>query len=198
VAGLRFQAEQPVSIEGTPPVRSTLNRLADLLHVVSTVALWVAGIGLVAMTAATAWQVFGRYVLNDSPNWTEPVALILMGWFIFLGAAAGVREDTHLGFDVLLSVVPASLARIMQLVSDLAVIVFGMGMAYFGSILAAGTWSATIPVLGLPGSAEYASIVLGGALFVLFGLEKLVRRLAGMAPAHVADDGHPEEAAWNS
>jgi TRAP-type C4-dicarboxylate transport system permease small subunit len=161
--------------------------------------LWIAGIGLVAMTAATAWQVFGRYVLNSSPTWTEPVALILMGWFIFLGAAAGVREDTHLGFDILVSVVPEKLARAMRLLSDLAVIVFGAGMAWFGWLLAAGTWSATIPVLRLPGSAEYVSIILGGLLMVLFGLEKFVRRLAGMAPAHApVDEDRPEEAAWNS
>jgi TRAP-type C4-dicarboxylate transport system permease small subunit len=180
-------------------VRSSLNRIADLLHRLSTVALWIAGVGLVAMTAATAWQVFARYVLNDSPSWTEPVALILMGWFIFLGAAAGVREDTHLGFDILVSVAPAALANAMRLLSDLAVIVFGAGMVFFGWQLAAGTWSATIPVLRLPGSAEYFSIILGGLLIALFGLEKLLRRLAGMAPAHVTvDDARPEEAAWNS
>ncbi|HEX2525063.1 MAG TPA: TRAP transporter small permease [Geminicoccus sp.] len=180
-------------------MRSNLHRLAALLHLLSTAALWVAGVGLVAMTAATAWQVFGRYVLNSSPSWTEPVSLILMGWFIFLGAAAGVREDTHLGFDVLVTVVPAKVAVAMRFLSDLAVIVFGAGMAYFGALLAAGTWSATIPVLRLPGTVEYVSIVLGGVLIALFGLEKLVRRLAGMAPAHVpVDEARAEEAVWNS
>ncbi len=46
------------------------------------------------MTAIVAWQVFCRYVLNDSPSWTEPGAVILMSWFIFLGAAVGVRRTT--------------------------------------------------------------------------------------------------------
>ncbi|WP_027134891.1 TRAP transporter small permease [Geminicoccus roseus] len=180
-------------------MRSALHRLAGLLHLLSTAALWIAGIGLVAMTAATAWQVFGRYVLNSSPSWTEQVSLLLMGWFIFLGAAAGVREDTHLGFDVLVGAVPAPVAGVMRLASDLAVIVFGAGMTYFGTQLAAGTWSATIPVLRLPGTVEYVSIVAGGLLIALFGLEKLVRRLAGMAPVHPSvHDARPEEAAWNS
>ncbi len=69
-------------------------------------ALYVAGIGLVLMTLMVGWQVFCRYVLNDSPSWTEPGAVMLMSWFIFLGAAVGVRENNHLGFDVLLYVVP--------------------------------------------------------------------------------------------
>ena len=176
-----------------------LNRLADLFHRLAVLALWVAGIGLVTMTAATAWQVFGRYVLNSSPSWTEPLALLLMGWFIFLGAAAGVREDTHLGFDVLVQAVPTPLATMMRAVSDLAVIGFGAGMAFFGTRLMIGTWGATIPVLHLPGSADYVSIVGGGVLIVLFGCEKLLRRLAGLAAAHlpVADDA-AEVTAWNS
>ena len=69
-------------------------------------SLWLAGIGLVLMTAFVAWQVFGRYVLNHSPSWTEPGSVMLMSWFIFLGAAVGVRENYHLGFDVLLYVLP--------------------------------------------------------------------------------------------
>ncbi len=69
-------------------------------------ALWLAGVGLVLMTVFVAWQVFCRYVLNDSPSWTEPGSVMLMSWFIFLGAAVGVRENYHLGFDVLLYVLP--------------------------------------------------------------------------------------------
>ncbi len=42
----------------------------------------------------------GRYLLNDSPSWTEPLSLLLMSWFILLGAAVGVREGDHLGFEI--------------------------------------------------------------------------------------------------
>ena len=70
------------------------------------IALWLAGIGLVLMTAMIAAQVFWRYVLNDSLIWTEPASVMIMGWFIFLGAAVGIREGYHLSFDVLLYVLP--------------------------------------------------------------------------------------------
>ena len=58
------------------------------------------------MTAIVAWQVFGRYVLNQSPSWTEPASVLLMSWFIFLGAAVGVRDGNHLGFDVCSPLLP--------------------------------------------------------------------------------------------
>lgn len=69
-----------------------LAKLGRGLSWLGTLSLWMAGVGLVAMTLIVAWQVFCRYVLNDSPSWTEPGAVMLMSWFIFLGAAVGVRE----------------------------------------------------------------------------------------------------------
>ena len=84
------------------------------------------------MTAIVAWQVFGRYVLNASPSWTEPAAIMVMSWFIFLGAAVGVRENYHLGFDVLLYVLPDGSKAVLRTISDLAVLAFGLGMVVYG------------------------------------------------------------------
>lgn len=52
-------------------------------------------IGLLAMTAIIGWQVFGRFVLNSSPSWTEQASLILMIWYVMFAAAAGVYEGFH-------------------------------------------------------------------------------------------------------
>ena len=82
--------------------RPRLRRLASVLSATSTAALYLAGLLLVLMTIFVGWQVFTRYVLNWSNAWTEPAAVMLMSWFIFLGSAVGIRENYHLGFDVLL------------------------------------------------------------------------------------------------
>ena len=75
----------------------------------SLYALFTAGAGLVLMTVMVAWGVFGRYVLNDTPTWVEAGSLFLMSWFILLGAAVGVRESDHLGFEVGLVMSPPPL-----------------------------------------------------------------------------------------
>jgi TRAP-type C4-dicarboxylate transport system permease small subunit len=51
--------------------------LLRALSILSRLSLWIAGAGLVLMTAFVAWQIFGRYVLNDSPSWTEPGSVML-------------------------------------------------------------------------------------------------------------------------
>ena len=105
-----------------------MHALQRLCQSLSRLALWSAGAGLVAMTAVVFWQVFGRYVLNDTPAWAESVALLLMSWFILLGAAVGVRERDHIGFEVGLALAPRPLAHAMRLLTEVLVLGFGRAM----------------------------------------------------------------------
>jgi TRAP-type C4-dicarboxylate transport system permease small subunit len=161
------------------PAPLNVSIIARVLTQLSRAALWIAGLGLVLMTAFVAWQVFGRYVLNQSPNWTEPAAVQLMSWFIFLGAAVGVRENTHLGFDVLLYVLPKGGKRVLRMISDFVILAFGAGMIWYGSELAALTWTATLPSLGISGAFDYFPVIAGGVLIVLFTLERIALRMSG-------------------
>ena len=71
------------------PVRRLSKAAARLL-------MGLAATGLVIMTVIIGWQVIGRYILSSSPSWTEQAAQVLMIWFAFLAAAAGVREGFHM------------------------------------------------------------------------------------------------------
>jgi TRAP-type C4-dicarboxylate transport system permease small subunit len=162
---------------------SVLNATRRALGALSTGALWVAGAGMVAMTGVVGWQVFARYVLNDTPSWAEPMTLQLMGWFILLGAAVGVRESFHLGLDILQQVLPPVVNRGLEIVNLLLILGFGVAMVWYSVLLAIGTWTATIPVLDIPGGFDFLPLVAGGALIALFAAERLFDRIAGIEPA---------------
>lgn len=170
-------------------------KLGGALSRLSTLSLWLAGMGLVVMTVMVAWQVFCRYVLNDSPSWTEPGAVMLMSWFIFLGAAVGVRENYHLGFDVLLYVLPKSGKKWLRMISDLVAFAFGIGMVWYGSQLVSLTWNTTLPSLGISGGWDYIPLVAGGVLICVFSLERIVLRLAGSPIDDILDELPPAEVA---
>lgn len=155
---------------------AALSRLNSRL---SQASLWLAGTGLVVMTIIVFAQVWFRYVLNDSLLWVEPVAILLMSWFIFLGSAVGVHEGFHMGFEVLLFFVPQKLAAALRVVSDLAVLAFSVGMTVYGWQLMAKTWESSVPVVGLPGGFTYMPLFAGGILMTLFMLEHLLNRLSG-------------------
>ena len=154
--------------------------IGRVLSALSTWALYIAGFFLVLMTIFVFWQVFTRYVLNWSNSWTEISAVLLMSWFIFLGAAVGIRENYHLGFDVLLYVLPKGSKKILRTISDVVVLGFATGMIYFGSQLVGLQWGARMPALGIPEGIKYLPLVGGGILIVLFCLERIVLRWSGI------------------
>ncbi|PKP73173.1 MAG: TRAP transporter small permease [Alphaproteobacteria bacterium HGW-Alphaproteobacteria-6] len=172
-----------------------LHQLAEGLGLMARAALWLSGLCLTVMTALVAWQVFARYILDAPSTWTEPLSILMMGWFIFLGAAVGIREGYHLSFDVLLHVLPARVVLVLHTVSDVAVLGFGVGMIVYGGELMAGTWATAMPTLGLPTGLALLPVVLGGVLVVVFSAERLVRRAAGLPTARFGDDSGESVAA---
>jgi TRAP-type C4-dicarboxylate transport system permease small subunit len=145
-----------------------------VLNQVSNAALYVAGFGMVVMTMIIGWQIFGRRVLNDTPTWSEPLSLHLMLWFILFGAAVGVRESVHLGLDIVRYIMPEPVQKLMDLTSLGFIVLFGIAMTWYSILLAAGTWSAPIPVLGWPGGVDFFPMIGGGILITLFSLERFV------------------------
>jgi TRAP-type C4-dicarboxylate transport system permease small subunit len=126
------------------------------------------------MAATEAWQVFARYVLNDSPGWTEPVALFLLNTAMSLGAAAGVRSWSHFGFFILVHNAPAALRRALQAFACLLVAAVGAALAVWGAQLLLD--GIAVPAAGtlLPESAVFLPMTVGGALMFVFAIERLL------------------------
>ena len=75
----------------------------------SRICMWLGVSGLVLLIAAVTWQVFGRYVLNNTPTWAESLSLLLVLYVTMFGVAVGVRDAGHIGLESLVSLLPESL-----------------------------------------------------------------------------------------
>lgn len=174
---------EPLSIgeaSSPPPLHPRLARVGKILSALSNGSLYLAGTGLVAMSCIVLWQVFVRFVLNWGQAWTELTSIMIMSWFIFLGAAVGVRENYHLGFDVLLYVLPKGSKKILRTISDVVVLAFAVGMIVYGIDLMKLQWAERMPGLGISGAFRYLPLAAGGVLIVLFSIERIVLRWAGV------------------
>lgn len=163
-----------------PAVHPRLYAVGRVLSALSTGSLYIAGIGLVAMTVIVLLQVFMRFVLNWGQAWTELTSILIMSWFIFLGAAVGVRENYHLGFDVLLYVLPKGSKKVLRTISDVVVLAFAVGMIVYGIQLMQLQWKEKLPGLGISGAFRYLPLATGGVLIVIFSIERIVLRWAGI------------------
>ncbi|MEO1245215.1 MAG: TRAP transporter small permease [Pseudomonadota bacterium] len=148
----------------------------------------VGAVGLVLMTAIIGWQVFGRYVLRASPDWSEQASLTLMIWYVSFAAAAGVREGFHIRIVALTNALPARGRLALRYLSELVVLSVGVAMLIWSSQLVVGTWSHTIPTLGLPRGAAYLGLPIAGALIALFSAERILE-----LPTHAAGEGELDE-----
>ena len=183
---------EPISIGDAPPppVHPQLMRVGKALTAISNGALYLAGAGLVAMSIIVLWQVIVRFILNWNNSWTEVTAIMVMSWFIFLGAAVGVRENYHLGFDVLVYFLPKGSKKVLRTISDLVVLSFAVGMIIYGITLMQLQWAEKMPSLGISGAFRYLPLAAGGVLIALFSVERIVLRWAGL---DVDKDPHLED-----
>jgi TRAP-type C4-dicarboxylate transport system permease small subunit len=171
---------------------TALDRFSAVCAWTARAAVAIAATGLVIMMAIIAWQVFGRFVLNDSPSWSEPLAILLMMAFILLAAAVGVREGFHLGISWGVDRLPERPRRLLRLLADAAVGLFGLLMAAAGVELAGSMVAHRMPALGLSRSLAYLPMVLTGGLFLLFSVERIWVELAGATAPETAPDAEPE------
>jgi len=130
--------------------------------------------GLYAIVVAVAFQVFGRYVMNDTPTWAESLTLVLVLYVALIGAAVGVRDAGHIGMESLLVLVPDEWRRRLELVIHALVGIFGALMVSGGWGLMEGVLSYKIPTLGISEGWHYAPLLLSGAMIFLFSIEHII------------------------
>ena len=153
-----------------------LDRFLDGLAWVSSL---ITGIAMVILTMIFGWLVYGRYVLNATPTWVEQVSLLLVVLIAFLGAATGVRHNTHLCVELFRDSVPAGVAWLFRVISHVAMGGFGIVMAVQSYKLAAFKWSTLIPLIDISEGVRAIPITICGGLLFLYSFGHLWRLLRG-------------------
>ena len=156
------------------------------LALLEKVSIGIAAGALLGMVAVEGWQVVARYVLNDSPGWTEPMALLCLGTAMMFGAAAGVRRERHFAFSLLVGIMAAPLQRAIRAACHALVAALGMFLGWHGGVLMIDGIDVAMAGTALPQGAMFAPLCFGGALIVVFALERLVvelRRAPGAGQA---------------
>ncbi len=162
-----------------PETSAFLRNMDSTFNLLSRICLILAGTALVAMTLMFAWLVYGRYVLNDTPTWVEQVSHLLLMVIAFLGAAVGVRQDTHLSVVLFRSVVPSKVRTVFVFITDVLMAGFGGFMFWYGLELTQFKWKTLVPLIRVPEGLRSLPLTICGALVFLFSMGHLIRLLLG-------------------
>ncbi len=150
-------------------------RYSDLMDKVYLLAMVIAGLSLLVMTIIIPIGIFSRYVLNRGESWPEPVAIICMVTFTFIGAAVSYRAGSHIAVNMLTDRLPAALQRVCARMVDLLMLLISLVMFYYSFYLCADLWEqpvAEFPVL--TSGQTYLPLPVGAILMILFVVERLL------------------------
>ena len=137
--------------------------------------IWVAGLSILAMTLIIPWGIFARYVLGTGSSWPEPVSILLMVLFTFIGAAASYRAGAHMAVAMVTDRLPEPLRQGVAVFTQLLMVGVCVFMTWYGLKLCVTTWNqfmASLPSVRV--GMSYAPIPVGGVLTLIFVLEKLL------------------------
>ena len=153
-------------------MKNLLLRINDRIYMT---CIWVAGLSVLAIALIIPWGVFTRYVLGTGSQWPEPIAILLMMVFTFIGAAAAYRANGHIAVTMLTESLPAPLQWLAGWAVNLLML-FACGfVAWYGTRLSLETWGQSVAELPwLPVGVTYASLPLGSAFTLLFVLERCI------------------------
>jgi TRAP-type C4-dicarboxylate transport system permease small subunit len=146
---------------------ASFNRLVARL---ADASLVVAGVSLGILAVVQLAHVVGRYMLNSTPSWTEPVSIVLMNITMLLGAAVAVHRNSHFAFTVGIDRLPAHAHQRARSFVQLVIAAVGLVLAWQGMALAMAGWDVKAAGVNLPQGLVYVPMVIGGVLIGLFGL----------------------------
>ena len=154
-----------------------LRLLVDGIEAVARVA--VLGLTLLVLLVMLA-QVFFRYVLNSSLQWSEELAVWGMVWMVFVGSVLLVRRSEHISITTLVRIVPPEMRPYLVIFNKVAALVFLVIVGYYGIEVFRGTFHAKSPSIGLSTRWIKLAIPTGAVLMAVVAVHAIaddLRRL---------------------
>lgn len=150
-------------------------RYSLLMDILYRLSMWVAGIALLVMVAIIPVGIFARYVLNSALSWPEPVAIICMVTFTFIGAAVSYRAGSHIAVSMMTDRLSEPLRKVCFLLADLMLMAISLFILWYSATLCAELWEQPVAEFPLFTAGEsYLPLPIGSAITLLFIVEKML------------------------
>jgi TRAP-type transport system small permease protein len=145
---------------------------------------------LAAMVVLLFIQVFGRYALNNPPDWTEELARTVFVYVTFVGGALAVARNMHLKIDTAVKLLPDQVQRWVRLATNIIAIVFLAYVLYYSSVMLPRL--AFQPLTALPFLSKawfFAAVPVGCSLMLVYELHRVWVEIRGLMGKPVATRG---------
>ena len=138
-----------------------------------------AAVGLLlALLVAVLLGVASRQ-LNAPLAWTDELAQYLLVWTGFVGWIIAARRRSHIRITVFADLLPKSAGRLLEIVTQAAIILFAAILIRYSFGLIERTWDVESIALPVSSAALYVVMPLAGLALILQALAEIGDVLAG-------------------
>ncbi len=142
------------------------------MEALDVVCMTIAGIAMVVMTLVIPYGVFMRYVINSASSWPEPLSVLMMIVFTFIGGAACLRAKVHIAVRLFADALPMRAQPWVNGTVNVLLILLSVFMLIYGIRLANATWYQVMAEFtNLAVGVAYLPVPLGGLITLLFIIE---------------------------
>jgi TRAP-type C4-dicarboxylate transport system permease small subunit len=129
------------------------------------------------MTVIVTYAIVLRYLLDRPIGWSEEISIYLMIWAVFLGTAYTLKEDAHIGVDLLMKTIPEYMRPFFLLFQYVVAILFLSVLFYKGieMVNLAYVLDTRSMAIDFPLYISYLAVPFGSALLILQVLVKVTK-----------------------
>jgi TRAP-type C4-dicarboxylate transport system permease small subunit len=165
-------------------MESFLRKTEKVIDGLTVLGAAMGGILTAIITVIVTYAVVLRYLLNRPIGWSEEISIYLMIWAIFLGTAYTLKEDAHIGVDLLMKKIPEYMRPFFLLFHYVVAILFlsvlfykGIQMVNLSFMLDTRSMAIDFPLY-----ISYLAVPFGSALLILQLLLKAMKLCSQWLP----------------
>jgi len=147
----------------------TLERIYKTVLIILTIFMFIT----------VTYNVFMRFVINQSVGWADELSRFIFIWISFLGAVLAYKKDEHVGLSFLVDKIRSPRVRrgigILQQSLILGLLVL---LTYFGYHSSTTVMNVS-PALSIPMSWVYLIVPFCGFLMCMMAIYKLIALFRG-------------------
>lgn len=135
---------------------------------------WFLALLMAGMVVIISAQVWCRFILNDPLSWSEEAGRYLFVWISFMGAAAGVRYQVHLGIDLMDKLLSPRAYRYVVVLVNLIIQIFLIMIIYWGFKILGIIQFQESPSMNISMKYPYLAVPVGGIFMLINSLRIMV------------------------
>lgn len=151
-----------------------LRRYDLVLHWVDQAVSLVVMIAMAVLTTVICVQVFYRYVLNSSIDWSWDVPRLCFIWIGLLAIPLGLKRHAHVGIDLLLVWLPREYQKMIIRVNLLLMAVMMAFVAVYAVRLARTTWPQLLTTIDVSVGVLYIGLLICSVHCILHIIRQMI------------------------